>query len=138
MQYISDVFVVLKTADFERLRNHPAIQNPGFVTFGSCKGAGYAMILIHEAKWYGVWETEARKDFAEPDFVLEQQDFADELKKLDFFNFVRKGELVEDTEEHYSGSGRLVWVDFVKSCGEDKPMPLVMTDESVFDIPEPD
>jgi len=52
MKYISDVYVVLKTADFERLRNHPAIQNPGFVTFGSFQGVGYAMLIPKLTNFY--------------------------------------------------------------------------------------
>jgi len=112
----------------------------GLYYFLHRKSLKFRMLIIHEAKWYGVWESESRKtEFAEPGFVLEQQDFADELKKLDFYNFVRKGELVEDTEEHYSsGSGRLVWLDYVLPYGEYKPMPILTYDESVFDLPEPD
>jgi len=111
MGYVSDLYVVMKTADFKRLKDHPAIKNPDTVTFGEREGVSYTMIFLTEKNWYGEWDVSARK----PDpreFILDQENFMDELKKLGFFDFVRTGETADDLEEyHSSGTVSLLWAE---------------------------
>lgn len=132
MSYASDVYLVLKTADFKRLKDHPAIVDPDTVSFGVRKGTGFTMIFINEKKWYGEWEPAKRKKIYSEDpvwaFVLEQEDFMDELKKLDFFDFVRTGETADDLEEYHSSSiGNLLWAEPVRD-----EFPLVTFEANVF------
>lgn len=127
MGYVSDIYIVMKTADFKRLRNYPAIKAPDTVSFGIRDGISYTMLFLNEKHWYGIWDVSARK----PDpreFILDQENFMDELKKLDFFDFVRTGETADDLEEyHSSGTDSLLWAEPVK--GE---FPFVTFEADVF------
>ena len=130
MGYVSDIYMVMKTADFKRLKNHPAIKAPDTVSFGDHEGESYTMLFINERHWYGEWEPAKRKISEDLvwDFVLEQEDFMDELKKLDFFDFVRTGETADDLEEYHSSSiGNLLWAEPVRD-----EFPLVTFEANVF------
>ncbi len=130
MCYASDVYMAMKTADFKRLKNHPAIAGADTVTFGEREGIGYTMIFINEIHWYGEWNISARaaRKPEHREFILDQENFMDELKKLDFFDFVRTGETADDPEEyHSSGTDGLLWAEPVR--GE---FPFVTFDADVF------
>lgn len=132
MGYRSDIYVAIKTDDYFLLKNHPAIAGAA-EHWGSKEGTEYTLLTLNEVKWYGAWE-DSDRHASEMKYVKDQEEFMDEIKKLDFFNFVRTGELMEDVEEHCSSDtgNRLVWVELVESQGSADRLPLVVYDEDVY------
>ena len=131
MSYMSDVIMVLKTDDYNRLKDRSCLVTATTVS-GTYKGTSYTMSFVDYTKWYGIWDTADRKHAISQQWMRDQEDFMDELKKLDFYNFIRTGEYIDDVEEHYSGDTKLIEVSWIKSEGEDKPLPLVIYNEDVF------
>ena len=127
MSYASDIYLVLKTADFRRLKDHPAIARADTVAFGEWEGVSYTMIFLYERNWYGEWEKEKR--IQDPRiFVQDQEAVMDEVKKLDFYDFVRTGETSDDLEEyHSSGTRNLLWAEPVQN-----EFPFVTFEANVF------
>lgn len=131
MGYRSDVIIALKTDDYNRLKDRSCLITATTVS-GTYEGTDYTMLSVDYTKWYGIWDTTDRKHAISQQWVRDQEDFMDELKKLDFYNFIRTGEYIDDVEEHYSGDTKLIEVSWIKSEGEDKPLPLVIYNEDVF------
>ena len=129
MSYASDIYLVLKTADYMRLKDHPAIKAPDTVSFGDHEGISYTMIFINEIHWYGEWNISARaaRKPEHREFILDQESFMDEVKKFDFYDFVRTGETADDMEEYHSGSENLLWAEPVQGG-----FPFVTFEADVF------
>lgn len=116
MGYRSDITIVVKHDDYMKLWETFKMMNgipcPSIGTF---ENDLYALFSFLDERWDGEWTDEGREfkhRFRQTyridayAYEEEQEKFMDELKKFDFYNFIRIGEEYEDHEEYYSNDDK--------------------------------
>lgn len=117
MGYRSDITIVVKHDDYKKLcETFKMMDDIPCPLIGKFENEEYALFSFLSVKWDGEWSDEGRafkhrfrqtyhiEDAYE--YEEEQEKFIDELRKFNFYNFIRLGEDYDDHEEYYSNDDK--------------------------------